>query len=131
MCSIHIEYFPDADEGNELILLHWDDPEAVVRLREQVASLAAKRVKRVAVHEIPGFESVADCRLFFSVARWDLHTRPLRSKKEFECSLHPVGWEDVFGLLEPFAEGAGGGTFLWLDAGYCGVSIVVSRFRGW
>jgi len=131
MCPVRIEYFPNADEGSDLILLHGDDPEAVARLREQAASLAAKRVKRVALHEIPGFESVADCRLFFSVARWDRHTYPLRAKNEFECKLDPLGWENVFGLLEPFTERTGREGFQWLDTSVRGISIAISRFRGW
>jgi hypothetical protein len=131
MCPIYIEFFPDTGQGYDVVLLHGHDPEAVVRLREQVASLATQRVKRVAIHEIPGFESVADCRLFFSAARWDWNTRRLRAKNAFECSLHPVSWEDVFGLLEPFTEPISLGGFQWLNTGVWGVSIIISGARGW
>ncbi len=130
MSPIKIEFFPGA-EGKGLILLHGKDPEAVARLRGQVASLAAQRVKRIAVHEIPGFESIAGCRLFFSVSRSDCGTYSIKSLLEFECELDPVSWENVLSLLEPFTEPADRDGFQWLDSSFWGYSIIISTNGSW
>jgi hypothetical protein len=78
---IKIEYFAEGSEDCPRILIYGDDPETAARLREQVASLAEKRVQHVAVHEIPGFESVGDCLLFFSVGRSDWGTHRITSQE--------------------------------------------------
>jgi len=128
--SVHIEYFSDGSDDCPLVLLHGRDPEAATRLREQVASLAAERVQHVAIHEIPGFESVAGCRLFASVGRSDLGTRPLQAKLEFECQLRPVSWQNVEGLLEPFTEQTFSDGFQWLDS-HGKIRLLISGHRGW
>jgi hypothetical protein len=130
MCPIRIEFFPDAEKKG-LILLHGDEPQAVARLRAQVASLAANQVKRVAIHEIPGFVPIEGCRLFFSVSHSDCGTYQLSPGNEFECELDPVGWENVFGMLEPFTRPKDRDGFQWVDSSYWGISIIISTFRGW
>ncbi len=130
MCPIYIEFFPEAEE-NGLILLHGDDPEAAARLQEQVGSLAAKRVQHVAIHEIPGFESVDGCRLFFSVGQEDWGTLPLQAENEFSCELDSVSWENIIGLIEPFTKQKDRDGFQWLDSSYGGITIIISIFRGW
>jgi hypothetical protein len=126
-----IEYFAEGSEDCPLILIYGDDPETAAQLREQVAALAEKRVQHVAVHEIPGFESVGDCLLFFSVGRSDWGTHPLRAKNEFSCELDPVSWENIVGLLEPFTQRMDHDGFQWLDSSYGGMTIIISTFRGW
>ncbi len=103
----------------------------MARLREKVASLAEKRVERVAIHEIPGFKSVAGCELYFLAGRSDWHTNPLKGRNGFVCELDPVSWENVYGKLEPFAERASDDGFQWLDGSYWGISIIISYVRGW
>jgi hypothetical protein len=87
-----------------------------------------------AIHEIPGFVSVADCRLFFSVGRSNWGTHPLWAKNEFSCELDSVSWESSYGLLEPFTERVDKvdrGGFQWLDSSLGGITIITSTFRGW
>jgi hypothetical protein len=127
---VHIEFFLDGSDDCPLVLLHGRDPEAAAHLREQVASLATERVQRVAIHEVTGFESVAGCRLFASVGRSDLGTRPLRADHEFECQLRPVSWQTVEGLLEPFTERTFFDGFQWLDS-HGKIRLLISGHRGW
>jgi hypothetical protein len=130
MSPIQIEFFPDAEE-NGLILLHGNDPQAARRLQEQVASLTSKQVQHVAIHEIPGFESVDGCRLYFTVGQSDFDTLPLRAKNEFSCELDSISWENIVGVLEPFTERMDHDGFQWLDSSYGGIAIIISTFRGW
>jgi hypothetical protein len=95
-----IEYFPDAD----VVLIHGHEPKTVAHFREQVAALAAERLKSFSVHELPGFRSVDGCRLFASRADSDFGTRRTREPQTFECQLRPVTWQNIEGLLEPFAD---------------------------
>ena len=127
---MHIEFFPDGSDDCPLVLLHGRNPEAATRLREQVAELAAEHVQRFPVHELPGFVSVADCRLFASVGRSDLGVRRLRAQHEFECELRPVTWLNVEGLLEPFTERTFYDGFQWLDS-HGKIQLLISGHRGW
>ncbi|MBI5687597.1 MAG: hypothetical protein HZC54_21205 [Verrucomicrobia bacterium] len=125
-----IEFFPDGSVECPLVLLHGRDPAAAARLREKVVALAAEQVQRVAVHEIPGFESVGGCQLFASTGRSDLGTQPLCAGRVFECQLRPVTWHDVEGLLEPFTEQAFCDGFQWLDS-HGEIQLLISGHRGW
>jgi hypothetical protein len=127
---VHIEFFPDGSDDCPLILLHGHDPAAASRLREQVAALAEERVERVAVHEIVGFESVGDCRLFAAFGDSDLGTRRLRVEHEFECQLRPVTWQNVEGLLEPFTQRSFCNGFQRLDS-HGKIRLLISGQRNW
>lgn len=125
-----IEHFPDGSDDCPLILLHGREPEVAARLREQVTALAASRVERVAVHDLPGFESVDGCRLFLSVGNWDRGTHALREQQSFECQLRPIGWHNVEGLLEPLTDRFFYDGFQWLDS-HGKIQLLISGHRGW
>ncbi|MGO8764774.1 MAG: hypothetical protein ACLQSR_06525 [Limisphaerales bacterium] len=122
-----IEYFPD----EEVVLIYGHEPEIVAHFREQVAALAAERIQIFPVHEVPGFHSVDGCRLFASRANLDFGTRRTRKPKTFECRLRPITWDNLEGLLEPFADGryfAAGHQFL--DS-HGEVELIISASRCW
>ncbi len=126
-----IKYLPDGSGDCPLIMLQGREPEVVARLREEVAALAEARVARVAVHELPGFESVDGCRLFFSTGTWDRGTYVLREQYSFECQLRPVVWYNIEGLLEPFAVSKStGGCHQWLDD-RGDIQLLISDDAGW
>ena len=125
-----IEYFPDGSDDCPLILVHGREPEAATRLREQIAALATSQAERIAVHELPSFESVDGCQLFLSVGDYDRGTQPLKAVQTFECQLRPVTRRNVEGLLEPFAERTFYDGFQWLDS-HGKIQLLISGHRGW
>lgn len=125
-----IEYFPLGSKNRPVILLHGYEPEVVARLREQVAALAAERTQCVAVHEIPGFESVDGCRLFMKIGSSNEGTHSLRERQTFECQLQPIDWYNIEGLLEPFCDPLVCNGFQWLDT-HGKMNLLISTSRGW
>ena len=126
-----IEYFDSARKGESVLLIYGNEPENVTTLRKVVHQIANEQLERVAVHELPGFESVDGCELFFSLGPHDRGIVLLRQPRVFECRLRIVWWSNIEGLLEPFCE-SGFGDSNNLDYGFSSdIGLIISRDRGW
>jgi hypothetical protein len=100
-----IQLFSGPSCARSLLILHDPKPAIVSRLCERIAELAAGRLSSIAVHHLPGFLSVSDCRLFFSVGTQDMGVRRLpHAIHTFECELQPESWDKVHGLVTPFID---------------------------
>jgi hypothetical protein len=83
------------------------------------------------VHELPGFESVDGCQLFFSAGAYDRGLTLISPPRTFELSIRPVWWDNIEGLLEPFCE-PGSVGFNDLDYGFFSdIDLIISTDRGW
>ncbi len=109
---MELEFLPDGSDDCPLIRAYGFSPEEAAGLVDALYALAAGRRATVAVHELPGVEAVAGCRLVLRAGPRDRGVVQLHGAASFECVLSPDGWDNVAGLAEPFAEGGGG--YQWL-----------------
>jgi hypothetical protein len=123
---MRLEHLPDGSPDCPLIRLYDFTPAEARQLLATVAALASGTARRVEVHRLPFVEAVADCRLTLTV---DPRDRAVcrRGPAGFECGFTPDTWDNVGGLIEPFAEGAAG--FQWL-AGPPGEAALLLSARG-
>jgi len=124
---MRIEFFSD-----EKILLIYGDADGAKVLHDRVSALASGGGGVVAVHELPGFESVEGCELFFSVGKTDRAAWRRIPPNRMECSIGPARWADVAGLIEPFCQPSFAPGFQHLDAGFSSeIRLILSRTRAW
>ncbi len=84
--------------------------------------------ERVAVHELPWVAAVGGCELVFCLRVWDQAVVRL-GPAAFACGFTTGTWDNVAGLVEPFA--ADGRGYQWL-AGVPGeASLLLSASGEW
>lgn len=127
-----IEYFEPDVEEQSTVLIYGNEPDRVSVLVEAVRSLVNKERQRFAVHELPGFDSVNECQLFFSAESSDRGAQLVGQPRVFECNIRPLWWENVEGLLELFCSLQSSASFQFLDTGFDSeVQLIISTDRGW
>jgi hypothetical protein len=133
---VQLEFLPDGSPDCPLTRLSEFTTSEVGRLQALIADLAAGRAECAAVHELPGVVAVGGCELVFRVRGWDQAVLRL-GPSAFECGFTAGTWDNVAGLVEPFA--AGGGGYQWLAgtpgeaSGWCRIPRVtqIPRFSVW
>jgi hypothetical protein len=115
---MRLEFLSDGSDDCPLIRLYAFDCTEVARLFADLSALASREQESIAVHDLPGVESIAECRLFLRTGARDRGVVQLPGPKSFECALTPESWDNVAGLAEPFLNGNGGHQWLvtWGDA---------------
>jgi hypothetical protein len=125
--NMDIEYFPEP----KVLLIYGHEPIVVARLREQLAELAAERIDCFAVHELSDFRSIDGCQLFAQQGGRNFGTRPDPSAPVFRCSLTPLSWYNIEGLLVPFSDGSYfAASHQFLDR-HGEIQLIISGSRGW
>jgi hypothetical protein len=109
---MRLEFLPDGSDDCPLIRLYDFDCTGVARLLAALSALASHERESSAVHDLPGVESISECRLFLRTGARDRGVVQLPGPASFECDLTPEGWDNVAGLAEPFLNGNGG--YQWL-----------------
>jgi hypothetical protein len=125
---VKLEYLPDGSPDCPLIRLYDFRPDEAGRLAAAIADLAAERAERVAVHGLSGVQMVGGYELVLRVGRRDagmLRVGPAA----FECRFTPGTWDNVAGLVEPFAAGADG--YQWLARAPGEASLLLSPSGQW
>lgn len=113
-------------------MIYGTEPEAIEALAAAVQILSQGGQQRVAVHQLPGFESVDGCELFFAAAKSDRGVRLIAPPLIFECSIRPLWWDNVLGLLEPFCGSFTPHRHQHLDYGWSSdIQLIISANRGW
>ncbi len=107
-----LEYLVDGSPDCPLIRLYDFTPVEAGQLLTAVAALASGAGDHVKIHELPVVEPVGECRLTLVRRSWDQAIIRGCGPCEFECGFTTGTWDNVAGLVEPFAEGVGG--FQWL-----------------
>jgi hypothetical protein len=135
---MNIEYFEDGAIDTPLILIYGNDPTGVEKLRRNLRNLVNDIVDNVAVHELPGYLSVDECKLFAKVDRDDLGVwRPKKGEPIFICSQKKETWIEVINKLKPFTDPHtyiySGGCFQYLTNTTCytKIKLMISTRRGW
>jgi hypothetical protein len=105
--AVRLEYLSNIP----LLRLFDFTPDEAAQLGAAVADLASGRAERVAVHGLPGVMAVGGCELVFRLRGWGQAVVRV-GPTAFACGFTAGTWDNVAGLIEPFAAGAGG--FQWL-----------------
>ncbi len=125
---MRLEYLPDGSPDRPVIRLFDFTPMEADQLAQATSDLPAEQVRQVALHEPPYVAAVGGCQLTLCLRTWDqavYKTGPTA----FECGFAAGTWDNVSGLIEPFASGSVG--FQWL-AGVPGeAALLLSVSGGW
>jgi hypothetical protein len=124
-----LDYLADGSPDCPLIRLYDFTPAEAEQLRNALADLAAGNAGRVDVHRLPFVESVGGCRLTLVTQAWDGAVVRRGGPAEFECGFRPGTWDNVTGLVEPFAMGADG--YQWLAGTPGEAEILLSADGRW
>jgi hypothetical protein len=103
-----LEYLADGSPDCPLIRLYDFTAAEADQLRAVIADLASGAFERAEVHLLPGVEAVNGCRLTVRVQKWDQAIIRLPGAANFRCGFTAGTWDNVAGLIEPFARGASG-----------------------
>jgi hypothetical protein len=132
-----IEYFADGAVDCPLILIYGNDPTGALNLRLALERLANGLVDSLAIHELPGYFSVGDCKLFAKVGSSDIGVWRTGKGPAFVCTLQKQTWFEVLDLLEPFLEPFTdklnlGSSYSFQYLTNCGdINLLISTSRAW
>jgi hypothetical protein len=107
-----LEFLAAGSPDCPLLRLYDFTPAEIGQFLAALHGLASGALERVAVHELPGVESLDECRLTLRVRPWDQAVICTGAPADFECGFTAGTWDKVAGLGEPFVQGVGG--FQWL-----------------
>lgn len=107
-----LEFLAAGSADCPLIRLYDFDRTEVARLFAALSALASRNVESLALHDLPGVEAVADCRLFLRAGAKDKGAVCLPGLARFDCVLTAESWDNVAGLVEPFLDKISG--YQWL-----------------
>ena len=69
----------------------------------------------IALHELPGFESVENCGLHLRLDDCNAGVHQIGNANEFEWLLTRDSWDTICGLLEPFCVSKAQSRHQWLS----------------
>jgi hypothetical protein len=125
---MRLEYLASGSPDCPLIRLYDFQPSEAADLLAAINMLASAAAERLEVDQLPYVESVGGCRLVFARQHRDRAIIRCPTPNEFECDFTAATWDNVSGLLEPFAQGSGG--FQWLAGVPGDVALLISASRG-
>jgi hypothetical protein len=123
-----LEYLAAGSPDCPLIRLYDFTPAQAGQLHAAVTALANGATERIELDRLPFVESVGSCRLAMVRGTRDQCVQ-CTAAQTFVCRLTAAAWENVAGLIEPFAKGAGG--FQWLAATPGEVALALSVSGQW
>jgi hypothetical protein len=109
---VNLEYLRDGSPDCPLIRLYGFTKQEANQVLHAIELLATGSAPFVDVHELPCVESIGDCRLRLLIRTWDQGIMLKARPAAFECGFTSTTWDNVAGLVEPFAQEADG--FQWL-----------------
>jgi len=112
-----------------LIRLYDFTPAEAYQLHAAVSGLASDATERVEVDRLPFVEPVGGCRLALVRRSWDQAVVSGAGPAEFECGFTAGTWDNIAGLMEPFAARAGG--FQWLAGRPGEAALLLSSSGQW
>jgi hypothetical protein len=128
--EMKIEFFDFGKVQHSVILIYGNDPKSLKVLSDNVLALAREKLRRFAVHDLPGFLGVNGCELFFSVGPINRGVRLISPPKTFECSFRNTWWDDIEYLIEAFRQSKISDRFQHLDYGlYSDIQLKISADR--
>jgi hypothetical protein len=121
-----LEYIPETNTG-KVLLLYGNEPNIAKEVMKAFYDLAEENVESISIHEIPGIETVENCKLTVKGGSYNQGIQQI-SENNFECILKPVWLDNIAGLIEPFTKETSG--FQYLDENGK-VMLIISTERSW
>jgi hypothetical protein len=125
-----LEYLIDGSPECPLIRLYDFTPAEAGDLRGAVSELASEAVQRIEVHGLPFVDPVGGCELALVRKSWDQGVLRAGTSK-FECGFTAGTWDNVAGLIEPFAEASASFGFQWLAESTGEAALLLSVSGRW
>jgi hypothetical protein len=126
---MNLEYLTDGLLDGPLIrLYHFTAVEAALLL-SAVTDLASGAAEKIDVDRLPYVEPVGSCRLALVSWPWDQAITRENEPAGFVCKLTHASWDNVAGLVEPFASGSVG--FQWLVGASGEAALLLSSSGHW
>lgn len=125
---MRLEYLASGAPDCPLVRLYDFKPSEAAALLAAVNMLASAAAWRVEVDRLPFVKAAGGCRLVFARQDRDRAIVAGPIQNEFECGFTAATWDNVAGLLEPFAQGAGGVE--WLAAAPGDAALLISASPG-
>jgi hypothetical protein len=123
-----LDYLPDGSPDCPLLRLYDFTPLEAGHLLAAVRTLASGGAELVEVHRLAFVDPIGDCRLTLVRNGWDQAALQV-GPSTFECGFTVSTWENVAGLIEPFAQNAFG--FQWLAGTPGEASVLLSASGQW
>jgi len=120
-----VEFLKDGPPDCPLIRIYGNEPFSAAKLASAFRQLADGKTPEIAIHEIPGFQSIEGCLLFARLNHENFGVRPINDEA-FECMLRAETWERLRELVEPFTAPLTGTRFQWLDE-TSNISLLISN----
>ncbi len=124
-----LEFLDSGSPDCPLLRLYGFSAEAAKRLFEAMAQLADGAADNIAVHGMPGVEAIGGCRLVLLARPWDQGIVRVAGPCNFECGFTRESWDNIAGLVEPFARGVAG--FQWLAGTPGEARLLLSSDGNW
>jgi hypothetical protein len=126
---MQLEYLATGSPDCPLLRLYDFTTLEARQLHAAIASLATEAAEHVEIHQLPFVKVVGGCRLTLVLSTRDQAVISKGPLPDFECRFTAGTWDNVAGLVEPFAVSARG--FQWL-AGVPGeISVLLSASGEW
>jgi hypothetical protein len=106
-----LDYLHDAGDRRSIVRLYDFTTDEALQFMKAIEALASEAEQQICVHSLPGISAVDGCKLSLVRKFWDqgiLKTGPT----EFECGFTSGTWDNIAGLIKPFADAADGHQFL-------------------
>jgi hypothetical protein len=126
---VKLELLSEGSPDCPLIRLSEFAPAEAGELHAAVVRLATGMADEVDVNSLKGVHPVSDCQLSLTVSRWDRGIVQNAGTARFVCGFTRPAWENVSGLIEPFARGAAG--YQWLAGLPGNVALLLSVDGHW
>jgi hypothetical protein len=124
-----LEYLNAGSPDCPLIRLYDFTAAEAALLLSAVTALASGAVERIDMDRLPYIEPVGGCQLALMGQAWDQAIARESGPAGFVCGLTADSWDNVAGLVEPFAIGASG--FQWLVVGSGEAALLLSSTGLW
>ena len=123
-----LEYLASGSSDCPLIRLYDFTRVEAAELSSSVMNLANGELREVAVDELPFVTSIEGCQLAIVAGTWDAGVVQ-KPDGSFICRLTPATWDNVAGLIEPFANDATG--YQWIVGTPGEAAILLSANGQW
>lgn len=126
---MRLDYLAAESSDWRVLRIYDFTPTEANELHRAIAALASGAAGRIEVDRMPFVEPAGGCRLALVNRPWDQGVVRRGGPTEFECGFTPRTWDEVAGLVEPFALGTVG--FQWLAGTPGEAPLLLSTCGAW
>lgn len=110
-----IEYLENSSEDCPLIRIYGKETTAMLTLIDALKELSQNKDKTIALHELPGIESVEGCCLIACDGSVNEGIKKTENDNEFTLTLTSEKWQKVAELAQQVCNSIEKERYQWLD----------------